>query len=701
MGSVYLAHDTELDRPVALKVPRVAPADDPDGMARFQREARAAAALRHPHICPVYDVGQIDGVPYLTMAYVDGRTLADVVRDGPPLPPREAAALVRRLALALEFAHRQGVLHRDLKPANVLLNADGEPAITDFGLARRMNRPDERLTPSGAVLGTPAYMSLEQVQGRSDEIGPAADVYGLGAILYELVTGHPPFRGTMASVLAQVVSAEPERPSLLRPDLDPQLEAIVMKAMTKKADGRYPSMGEFARALGDYLDAPEPRPAPGNRVARHLGAPAPKRAPAPPRPRRRWWVAAAALVLLVGSAALILAIWRQGRPDTGSPRPGGEPPSKADSPPKPPGPPKAPITIGEESSERGPGGAPTIVWRGSPDGHTLVQLHYKTAELWDAETGKKLATLPEQAERLLDAAFSPDGKKLAISAWKEIKVWDVKTAKELYTITEHGTYVEALFFSADGKQIHSVGLDGTAVITDAAAGKNLKKFPGRGDLDTMVKGVLWGVTPDTKTFVLFRIPTAGRTTLIDTTTGEGKGYDTDEFIPTRYWDSLFFTPDSKRVLVGGQRVFFGRERKSVAFFDLGTQKTELVHNLHTEDVSSVGLSPDGKLVASGGGEKDKTAIVWDLEAKKERARLTGFDGPVSVRFSPDGKTLVASSWANRQVQRYDLAAGKKLPPFGDHKGGVYRVFFCRGGDTLAVANMNGPLTLYDVASLPK
>ncbi len=159
MGAVFLAEDPELGRPVALKVPRLGPADGPQVLERFHREARAAATLHHPNICPVYDVGEVGGVPYLAMAFVEGKALSEVLRGGKPVPARRAAALVRKLALALQEAHARGVVHRDLKPANVMIDRRGEPVIMDFGLARLTSPGETRLTQDGSVLGTPAYMA--------------------------------------------------------------------------------------------------------------------------------------------------------------------------------------------------------------------------------------------------------------------------------------------------------------------------------------------------------------------------------------------------------------------------------------------------------------------------------------------------------------------------------------------------------------
>ncbi len=255
MGSVYLAHDTQLDRPVALKIPQFGNADDDNARQRFLREARAAATIHHANICPIYDAGEIDGKPYLTMAYIEGRPLSEVIPRGgvKPLPERQVATIVRRLALALHEAHRLQVVHRDLKPSNIMLNAKGEPIIMDFGLARRGTHSDPRLTQAGMVVGTPAYMSPEQAEGLPEGMGPSCDVYSLGIVLYEMLTGRVPFEGSMLSVLTQVVTEQPPRPSAIRPGIDPVLEEICLKAIAKSTNHRFSSMADLAAALGDYL----------------------------------------------------------------------------------------------------------------------------------------------------------------------------------------------------------------------------------------------------------------------------------------------------------------------------------------------------------------------------------------------------------------------------------------------------------------
>jgi serine/threonine protein kinase len=233
MGAVYKAEDPQLKRLVAIEVPRFKGTPEVRAQARqrFVREGRSAAAIRHPHVCPIHDVGEQDGWPYVVMAYIEGKSLDGKLKGiGRFADCRQAVALVLQVAQALEG---RGIIHRDLKPANILLDAKGQAILTDFGLARDEADP-QQLTVEGSLLGTPPYMTPEQVSPRFGTVSPQTDLYSLGVVLYQMVTGRLPFEGSTTSILAQVAAEEPPRPTQLRPDLDPALEQIITTAMARR-----------------------------------------------------------------------------------------------------------------------------------------------------------------------------------------------------------------------------------------------------------------------------------------------------------------------------------------------------------------------------------------------------------------------------------------------------------------------------------
>jgi serine/threonine protein kinase len=257
MATVYLATDLRLKRAVALKIPRQLLLDEPELLQRFEREAHTMASVEHPNLCRVFDIGEHEGIPYLSMSFIEGQTLAAVIEGGMRFTAHDAAELVRKLAQATHFAHSAGVVHRDLKPANVMMDPQGEPVIMDFGLAL-VSQVDSRLTRNGLIMGTPAYMAPEQALADAKVVGPQCDVYSLGAILYELLVGKPLYQGSTVSVLAQLVSDSQINQRFFIPsNIDWRLQAICMKALAKDVKERYASAQQLATALSNFLNGVE------------------------------------------------------------------------------------------------------------------------------------------------------------------------------------------------------------------------------------------------------------------------------------------------------------------------------------------------------------------------------------------------------------------------------------------------------------
>jgi serine/threonine-protein kinase len=268
MGVVYWAWQTNLRRVVALKMVLAGGQPEAEAVARFHTEAEAVARLAHPNIVQIHEVGQYQGRPYMALEYVDGGSLAQKLA-GTPLPARPAARLLETLARAVHAAHQRGVAHRDLKPGNVLLTADSVPKITDFGLAKLLAPGEAVQTQTGNVLGTPSYMAPEQAQGLSKAVGPAADVYALGAILYEMLTGRPPFKAeTPLATILQVRLVEPVPPSRLQPQLPRDLNTICLKCLAKEPARRYGSAEALAADLERWLRGEPIRARPVGRLER-------------------------------------------------------------------------------------------------------------------------------------------------------------------------------------------------------------------------------------------------------------------------------------------------------------------------------------------------------------------------------------------------------------------------------------------------
>ena len=259
MGVVYRARQVSLNRIVAVKMLLFGKFSSDNFVRRFRREAEAAAGLQHPNIVTIHEVGDMEGQPYFSMDFVEGRDLAGMTGQI-PMPGRRAAICLKAIAEAVHYAHGRGVLHRDLKPSNILIDQNGQPHITDFGLAKRLGRDtpgsgvNSQLTVTGQVLGSPGYMPPEQASAACGPAGATSDVYGLGAILYFLLTSRPPFlAATLEETLFQLLNTEPVSPRLLNPGVARDLETICLRCLNKEPHRRYPSAGELAEELGRWL----------------------------------------------------------------------------------------------------------------------------------------------------------------------------------------------------------------------------------------------------------------------------------------------------------------------------------------------------------------------------------------------------------------------------------------------------------------
>jgi len=461
MGVVYKARHVKLGRLVALKMILSGGHAREAELARFRTEAEAIARLQHPNIVQVYEVGEHDGKPFFSLEFCSGGSL-DSKLDGTPLPPQDAARLVETLARAMHAAHEKSVIHRDLKPANVLLSEDGTPKITDFGLAKKLD--DVGQTASGAIMGTPSYMAPEQAGGKSKEIGPACDVYALGAILYELLTGRPPFKSaTHLDTIMQVAMDEPVSPSQLQPKTPRDLETICLKCLHKAPEKRYASAAKLAAELRRFQDGEPIEARPAGWAER--GWKWAKRRPT-----------AAALTLVSVVALLVLLVgglWFNARLTEQRNEALGQ---KAQA---------------ETQLRR----AEWLVYAGqlaraqsafeNNDARVALQLleecqwdlrGWEHRHLWTRLSSK--ATFVGHTSSVTSVAFSPDGRRILTGSLDQTaKVWDAAKCQELFSLKGHTHFVLSVAFSPDGRRILTGSYDNTAKVWDAATGHLLPDQP--------------------------------------------------------------------------------------------------------------------------------------------------------------------------------------------------------------------------------
>jgi WD40 repeat protein/tetratricopeptide (TPR) repeat protein len=688
MGVVYKARQIALKRVVALKMILAGSHAQPQELARFHLEAEAVARLQHPNIVQIYEIGEQEGLPFFSLEFVDGGSLAKMLAHTPQ-PGKAAAELTETLARAMHDAHQRGVVHRDLKPANVLLTEGGTPKITDFGLAKQLEG-DSGQTRSGAIMGTPSYMAPEQAEGKIKQIGPLSDVYALGAILYEMLTGRPPFRGdTPMETLRQVLSQEPVPPARLQPKVHRDLETICLKALAKEPARRYPSALALAEDLARFR-AGEPilakAVAPWERLWRKL---------------RRNRAAAGALLAvgLVIALATSLALTVSGKARQVAVL-GQRIQAELDTPELT----ESYLTRVEAHIDE--------LDRLAPDQAAAQRqrLHQRFADAF-LQSLKNRTLQPEDVSRLKEALVHLGGRAPdAVPALRDALEKRLGQWQPVFDLAEPFAGWEAVLDPSlvqaekghlrqrpkPGARPNLAPLVSTRtpsqgnVRLEATFGDSWRAAPEIGLVLHATHGhsdliVAVAASPDGRTLATASNDTTAR--LWDLATGEVRA--AFEALPGAV-RGVVFAPDGNTlaIVAGG-----------IHFRDVGSGKERQVLKGPTANAIAVAFSPRGETLATG--HWDGSVKLWDRAAGELRATLEGHGGQVNaVAFSPDGRTLGSAS-GDGTFRLWDLATRQGRTLVTEAAGMTpLRVAFSPGGKVLATlsSGVHNKMTLWDLAT---
>jgi len=691
MGIVYSARQVSLNRILALKMVRAGRLASPEDLMRFRLEAEAAAHLDHPHIVPIYEVGEHEGHHYFSMKLIAGGNLADQAQRF-HREPRAAARLMATVARAVHYAHQRGILHRDLKPANILLSGSPEdppdrmsPMVADFGLAKRVEAPDSGgVTSSGSILGSPRYMAPEQAEGRRESITTAVDIHALGAIFYELLTGSPPFRGdSVLEILRQVREEEPGRPRSINPLVPRDLETIVLKCLEKSPQKRYHS----AEALAADID-------------RWLANMPIQARPASPLERLSKWArrrpAAAGLIALAGffSLATVLAIrghvaaakLQSAVAQTGQALDhetrkrvdaesllvdmeddtyfkqliAAEQDWENNNP-----------VLADELLDRCPIRLRGWEWhhlrrrfhselqtfRGhdgflcgisfKPDGSQVACTTETTGFLlWETSSDQLVRRIPGHDGTIYGLAFNRAGTRMASAeASGQVRIWDLTTGENLGVLRGHQGWVAGIAFADDGRMLASAGEDGTIRLWNV------------------------GSRPVVESEQPVRIL---------------QGHAGPVF-------GVAFSPDGSSLASAGHD-------GTVRLWDLRTGPAPRcrVFQGHQQAVRCVAFHPRQNVLASAGA--DRTVRLWDASTGRELLRFGAFGNRVDgIAFSPDGGRI-ATACLDRSVRLWDAVTGRPLAAFPGHAAPVFSVTFSLDGKKLASASQDSTVKVWDLTS---